>query len=210
MNGNGRPTLWIFAGPNGVGKTTYAFKNIRTVTDTVNFVNLDEIARGLSPFDVDAVRIRAARIALDMQQDFMRRGESFSIETTLAGRVYLNLVRQARETGFHVHLNYFLVPNAEICIARVAERVGRGGHFVPDDDVRRRFARSIAMFPAYARLADTWRAFDSRRRPPSPMAFGRDGGRSIGKNGWRKHAEVRVGIMPAAFREGLASLPLLP
>ena len=81
-----RPHLFIIAGPNGAGKTTYAFRHIRAVAGTSEFVNLDEIARGLSPLEPEKARQRAARVALEMTGGFIRAGVSFSLETTLAGR----------------------------------------------------------------------------------------------------------------------------
>jgi predicted ABC-type ATPase len=172
------PAIWIVAGPNGVGKTTYAFRHIRAVAGTVRFVNLDEIARGLSPMDPDAERREAARIALGRFDAYVAanggRGD-FSLETTLAGLTYLPRLRAAKERGWRVHLLYFAVATPEAALARIARRVSEGGHMVPEIDARRRFARSIANIPRYVALADMWRVFDNNGGQPKVAAEGRAG-----------------------------------
>jgi hypothetical protein len=103
-----QPTLWLIAGPNGVGKTTYAFRHVQRISGSIHFVNLDEIARGLSPLRPDAARLRAARVALSMQNDFLARRESFSLETTLFGMTYLGLVRRAEISDFESIFSFSL------------------------------------------------------------------------------------------------------
>ena len=172
------PAIWIVAGPNGVGKTTYAFRHIRAVAGTVRFVNLDEIARGLSPMDPDAERREAARIALGRFDAYVGanggRGD-FSLETTLAGLTYLPRLRAAKERGWRVHLLYFAVATPETALTRIARRVSEGGHMVPEVDARRRFVRSIANIPRYVALADMWRVFDNNGGQPKVAAEGRTG-----------------------------------
>jgi predicted ABC-type ATPase len=170
-----RPTLWIIAGPNGVGKTTYAFRHIRAVSGSARFVNLDEIARGLSPLDPLLDQRRAARVALATMRELMGEQVSFSIETTLAGRTHLQTIEQARAAGLRSALLYFAVPTVELCLARIARRVTEGGHAVPEADVRRRFARSLANLPAYVAAVDLWRVFDNAGPRPRAVAEGRRG-----------------------------------
>lgn len=174
-----RPTLWIVAGPNGVGKTTYAFRHIRAVTGSVNFVNLDEIARGLSPLEPEAARATAARVALRRIDDLIDGRRTFSIETTLSGRTHLRTIEKARRQGFGLSLLFFSVADPETCVARVARRVSEGGHDVPADDIRRRFARGIDNFRSYAGAVDLWRAFDVNGPALKTIAEGRRGCRSI-------------------------------
>ena len=168
-------TLWLIAGPNGAGKTTYAFRHIRTVSGSVHFVNLDEIARGISPLAPDAAPRTAARFALARIDELMTDRQSFSIETTLAGLTHLRTIERARSQGYAINLLYFSVRDVETCLARIARRVSEGGHNVPDPDVRRRFTRSLANFPRYASAVDLWRVFDNDQQKPTVAAEGRRG-----------------------------------
>lgn len=98
-----RPTLWLIAGPNGVGKTSYARRYLRAVAGTERFLNLDEIARGLSPLtptpDAETAAA-AARALLRHAHENIARGRGFALETTLAGRTHLRMVAAARAAGF--------------------------------------------------------------------------------------------------------------
>ena len=172
--------LWLIAGANGVGKTTFARARIREVTGSVRFVNLDEIARGLSPFDPMGEPIRAARTASGMLRDFIedrsRNGMPvLTTETTLSKRTHLGLLAASREAGIVTHLLYFAVTDPEVSITRVAQRVREGGHDVPETDLRRRFGRSLANLPAYIDAVDEWTLFDANPRTPAEVARGRRG-----------------------------------
>ncbi len=168
-------TFWLIAGPNGVGKTTYAFRNLLATAGTINFVNLDEIARGLSPLRPQAAERDAARVALERCRDFMRSGTSFAMETTLAGRTHFHLVDEAHAAGMNVNLQYFTVPDVEITLKRIARRVAEGGHDVPEAIVRRRFPRSIANAAELALKCNLWRIFDASLLPPVLVAEGQFG-----------------------------------
>jgi len=171
----GTPTLWLIAGPNGVGKTTYALRQVRAISGSVHFVNLDEITRGLSPIEPEAARQAAARVALERARKFIAGRNSFSLETTLAGRTHLRTLELARANNMQVRLLLFFVATPEICLTRVARRVLEGGHNVPEADVRRRFNRSMVNFADYAALADHWTVFDNARPMPATAAEGRRG-----------------------------------
>ncbi|MGP9818416.1 AAA family ATPase [Salinarimonas sp. NSM] len=166
--------LWLIAGANGVGKTTYAFRHIRAVSGSTAFVNLDEIARGLSPLDVEAGRVAASRVALARIAEFMAARRTFSLETTLAGRTHLRTIDAARGVGMEVAILYFAVARVETSLERIARRVRQGGHDVPEADARRRFVRSLASFEAYAARADQWSVFDANGQP-TIVAEGRAG-----------------------------------
>ena len=199
-----RPTLWLVAGPNGVGKTTYALRHIRAVSGSVRFVNLDEIARGLSPIAPDAERVEAARIALARIDALLRaNGDSvdFTIETTLSGLTYLRRLMAAKRRGWAINLLYFTVATPEAALTRIARRVSEGGHDVPEADARRRFARSIANFPRYAALADLWRVFDNNRPQPRVAAEGTVGCRSF--------LGASDGL-PADLSRAITALPVCP
>jgi predicted ABC-type ATPase len=173
MEANGRPTLWLIAGANGVGKTTYARARIEAVSGTTEFVNLDLIAQGLSPLDPSRQQTRAARVALDMARDLIAQKQSFSLETTLSGKTHLRLVALAKANGMAVKLFYFFVDTPEQCVERVARRVSEGGHDVPEADLRRRYTRSLNNFATYAKQCDFWRVYDANGRQPVTLAEGR-------------------------------------
>ncbi|MCV9940560.1 AAA family ATPase [Boseaceae bacterium BT-24-1] len=170
-----KPQFWIVAGPNGVGKTTYAFRHIRAVSGSTSFVNLDEIARGLSPLDPSAEQQRAARVALAMTRSLISEGRSFSIETTLSGKTHLRTITAAREAGFAINLLFFLVASPEVSLSRIARRVSEGGHDVAEADVRRRFDRAISNLPTYIGFVDQWRVFNNATLRPQVVAEGRRG-----------------------------------
>lgn len=170
-----KPQFWIVAGPNGVGKTTYAFRHIKAVSGSTRFVNLDEISRGLSPLDPGAEQQRAARVALEMTRSLIADRKPFSIETTLSGKTHLRTIAAAREAGFAINLLFFLVASPEVSLSRIARRVSEGGHDVSEADVRRRFDRAIANLPIYIDQADQWRVFDNATLKPKVVAEGRRG-----------------------------------
>lgn len=137
------PNLYIIAGPNGAGKTTASYTLLPEILHCVNFVNADEIARGLSPFSPETVDVQAARIMLDRIEELLSQKADFGIETTLATRSYVQLVRCAQASGYKVHLLFFYLETPEQAIQRVAQRVSNGGHGIPEEVIRRRFKRGI-------------------------------------------------------------------
>ena len=175
MANGSSPVLWLVAGANGVGKTTYARDHIQRYSGTKSFVNLDEIARGLSPFEPEAERIRAARISLNylnsvldfprLENSLVDSRKSISLETTLAGLTHLRTIARAKANGWQVHLLYFAVQSPEVSLARIARRVSEGGHDIPEADARRRFKRSLQNFTLYAAQCNLWRVFDNNARP---------------------------------------------
>ena len=118
----------IVAGPNGAGKTTFAREYLLKEANCPDFVNVDLIAAGLSPFDPDRAAIRAGRIMLAEIQRRTRKGESFAFETTLSGHIYARLIPRWRKAEYSVRLIFLSLPTPEIAIARVAARVAQGGH----------------------------------------------------------------------------------
>ena len=151
-----RPNLYIIAGPNGAGKTTASYTLLPETLGCTNFVNADEIARGLSPFSPETVDVQAARIMLERIEELLTQKVDFAIETTLAARSYVSLVKRAQAVGYKVHLLFFCLETPEQAILRVAQRVSAGGHNIPEDVIRRRFTRGIQnLFDLYVPLCDT-------------------------------------------------------
>lgn len=169
---NGPKRFWLIAGPDGAGRTTYAFRNVPAVSGSLNFVNLDEIARGLSPLEPKLAEREAARVALARAREFMRRAEVFSMETTMSGKVHLALMEDARRHGLSPALLYFSVRTPEICLERIARRVAEGGHDVAERIVRRRFARSHDNLRDYCAAADLWRIYEASGPRPCLAAEG--------------------------------------
>lgn len=167
-----RPRFWLIAGPNGVGKTTYAFKNVPAVSGSLNFVNLDEIARGLSPLAPRLAERAAARIALARAREFIAEGTVFTMETTMSGQTHLGLMQAARAAGMSPCLLYFSVEAPETCLERISRRVAEGGHDVEESVVRRRFLRSHENLPAYCDEADLWRIYEATGLKPCLAAEG--------------------------------------
>ena len=156
----------IIAGPNGVGKTTFAREFLPTDAELPNFVNADLIAAGLSPFAPDLAAFKAGRIMLETIADYARHGESFSFETTLSGLSYAQMIPVWRSSGYLVKLIFLSLPNIEIALERVATRVIQGGHNVPEVVIRRRFVHGIQNFDHYKVLVDSWQLYDNSDAPP--------------------------------------------
>lgn len=156
------PNCYIIAGSNGAGKTTFATEFLPHYADCPNFINPDLIARGLSPFEPDAAMVRAGRMVLQRIRESMQSKTDFAFETTLSGRAYATLIKELRDTGYRVNMFYLWIPDPELALVRIRDRVTKGGHNVPSRDVRRRFARTITnLFALYRPLLDTLHFFDN-------------------------------------------------
>ena len=169
--------LYIIAGCNGAGKTTASMTILPKSLLVKEFVNADEIAEGLSPFNPEGVAIEAGRLMLERIQYLLGKGESFSIETTLATRSYINLVKEAHELGYTVHLIYFWLNSPQLAVDRVAERVSKGGHNIPYEVILRRYSKGIDnLFKLFMREVDIWAIYDNSQYKRERIAFG---GKSI-------------------------------
>src|SRR5438067_1726614 len=125
------PTIYVIAGCNGAGKTTFAKEFLPNEVKCLRFYNADEIARGLSPLDPQAGALRAGRLLLNEIRGSLSRGETFALETTLSGRTYVITFKRALELGYELELHFLWLSNVEQAIARVRRRVRMGGHDVP-------------------------------------------------------------------------------
>ena len=168
-----RPNLIILAGCNGAGKTTSAPSILKGTLRVAKFVNADVIARGLSGFDPTAAATHAGRIMLRRINELAAARETFAFESTLAGRSLATWLPQRIADGYAVHIVFLWLPSPEIAIARVAGRVRRGGHDIPETTIRRRFQRGLHNFFAlYQPLATTWRVYDNQGARPRLVARG--------------------------------------
>jgi predicted ABC-type ATPase len=158
--------IYIIAGCNGAGKTTASFTILPEILDCKEFVNADEIAKGLSPFQPEKVAFEAGRIMLERIDTLLNSNENFAFETTLATKSYKQKLIVAKENGFKVKLVFFWLPTIEMAINRVAVRVSEGGHNIPADIIARRYLRGIInLFKIYIPLCDSWMLFDNEENP---------------------------------------------
>jgi predicted ABC-type ATPase len=160
----------VLAGPNGAGKTTTAGSILRDALAVREFVNADTIAQGLSAFDVEAAAMRAGRIMLDRIHELGRERVDFAFETTMASRSFAPWIAQLLREGYSFELVFLWLPSPEMAVARVADRVRLGGHSVPEEVVRRRYARGLKnFFQLYRPLASSWHFLDSSSAVPTRL-----------------------------------------
>lgn len=165
--------LYIISGCNGAGKTTASYTVLPEILDCKEFVNADEIARGLSPFNPESVAIEAGRLMLSRIEELLRRNNSFSIETTLATKSYINLVHRAHAQGYTVRLLFFWLNSPELALQRIAERVAKGGHNIPEPIARRRYVAGINnLFKLFMSEVDSWEIYDNSIFPSVHIAAG--------------------------------------
>ena len=170
------PRLYILCGCNGAGKTTASYTMLPEILDCHEFVNSDEFAKSLSPFDPSTASVSASRFMLMRIQFLLDQGTDFSIETTLATRSLVSIIKDARSRGYSVALLYLWVQSPEIAIQRVRDRVNHGGHNIPEDVLRRRYQMGIRyLFNTYIPLCDRWVMVDNTKSPFSVIAEGSSG-----------------------------------
>ena len=168
--------VYIIAGPNGSGKTTFARKFLPDYAKCRNFVNADLIAQGLSPFSPRSAAIKAGRLVLEQIHSLAGKNVDFAFETTLSGKAYLVFLKALKEKGYTISLFFLWIPNAELALVRIKDRVAEGGYDIPAVDVRRRFNRSIFNFFTYYRpLLDTWLLFNNADIIPRLIAQEKNG-----------------------------------
>ncbi|MBL7858084.1 MAG: zeta toxin family protein [Cyclobacteriaceae bacterium] len=156
------PNLYIIGGCNGAGKTTASFTVLPEILNCKEFVNADEIARGISPFQPETVAFEAGRFMLTRIDELMEKGIDFAFETTLATRSYSSTIQKAKDIGYFISLVYFWLDSSELAISRVKERVASGGHNIPEHVVKRRYVRGLLnLFDLYIPSVDFWIAVDN-------------------------------------------------
>ena len=158
--------LYIISGCNGAGKTTASYTVLPEILLCKEFVNADEIAKGLSPFNPESMAIEAGRLMLKRINELLAAKVSFSIETTLATRSYTRLIQRAQNAGYKVSLIYFWLNSPELAVNRVLQRVNEGGHNVPMDVIYRRYQAGINnLFQIYMPRVDYWLLADNSISP---------------------------------------------
>ena len=167
------PRLFIIAGCNGAGKTTASYSMLPELLECTQFVNSDEFAKSLAPFDPDSASMSAGRYMLLKIKYLFDRNQDFCIESTLATRSLLRMVREAKSNGYYVTLIYFWLNSPELAIARVKDRVAAGGHNTPEPIIRRRYKMGLEyFFDAYVPECDRWILADNSDPPFTIIADG--------------------------------------
>jgi len=163
-------TICIIGGCNGAGKSTLA-RELLPRMGIERFLNADLIAKGLSPVNPSLVAFSAGRRLIEEARSLIAAGTSFAIESTLSGKTYVKLLREAKESGYRLVLQYIMIDSAAQAVERVKLRVMTGGHHVPEEDVRRRFERSMRHFlHDYLPLADEWGLWENGVPPAVKIA----------------------------------------
>ena len=166
-----KPTIYIVAGANGSGKTTFANEFLPNFVDCREFLNADLIAAGLSPFAPETQNVRAGRLLLSRIYELVKAKRDFGFETTLSSRSYVRMLSDMKTSGYRVFLFFLWLPSSDLALARVTNRVRQGGHNVPEADIRRRFTSGVRnLFQLYRPLLDAWWIYDASELPPTIIA----------------------------------------
>ena len=167
------PRLYIISGCNGAGKTTASYSLLPEMLECSEFVNSDEFAKGLSPFDPSKASIQASRYMLLKIRYLLKKQQDFAVETTLATRTLMRTVEMAQAVGYTVTLLYFWLKSPEMAVERVKARVEAGGHDIPEDTIRRRYRVGINyFFNYYAPKCERWILADNSQIPFRVIAEG--------------------------------------
>lgn len=147
--------LYIIAGCNGAGKTTASYTILPEIIKCKEFVNADEIARGLSPFYPEKAAISSGKIMPERINWLLRENHTFAFETTIATKGFEKLILQAKKKNYSTQILFFWIQNVELAIERVRIRVLEGGHNVEPDVIRRRYSKGIInLFKIYLPIVD--------------------------------------------------------
>lgn len=155
MNTAKEKQVIIIAGANGSGKTTFAKKYLETVEEKYEFLNVDEFAKQMSPKDPSKARLTAGKRVINLLTECTQQGKNIAIESTLSGSFLEKHIRELKEYGYKISLTFIFLASRELCIERIKSRVMKGGHDVPEEDVKRRYIRGLSNFwNSYRPLAD--------------------------------------------------------
>ena len=163
--------LYIIAGCNGAGKTTASLTVLPDVLHCYEFVNADNIAKGLSPFNIEGVAIEAGRIMLFRINELLNKKVDFAIETTLASKSYASLIKRAKQLGYEIHLIFFWLNSVELAKERVKQRVLSGGHDIPKETIERRYKAGMKNFNhIFRNIVSSWVIYDNSKNIPILVA----------------------------------------
>lgn len=177
------PNLYIISGCNGAGKTTASYTILPEILNCHEFVNADNIAAGLSPFNPESVAVAAGRTMLNRIQILVAEQADFAVETTLSTRSYVSLIKQAHLLGYKVSLLYFWLSSPEVAIERVAKRVSKGGHDIPSETIDRRYYRGISnLYNLYMPICEEWALVNNMDLVPKLIAKSDRFGKTIFNN----------------------------
>src|ERR1035437_2342419 len=167
------PNLYIIAGCNGAGKTTASFTILPEMLNCREFVNADEIARGLSPFQPEKVPIESGRIMIHRVNELIEQQVDFAFETTLSTLSLQGIIASAKEKDYVITLVYIWLKSPEMAIQRVRKRVSEGGHDIPDETIIRRYNSGLNnLFELYMPISDFWMVIDNSESPLTLVAEG--------------------------------------
>lgn len=177
--------MYVISGCNGAGKTTTSFTLLPELLKCNNFVNADSIAYGLSPLNPKAADFQAGRLMLDRIKHLIESKETFAFETTLTTLSYKNIFTEAKKNKFEITLLYIWLNNHKLAIQRVNERKRLGGHFVPEEIIKRRYYKGLINFyKIFKNYSDNWYIFDNSYIKPVQVASG------FGKSEIRIHNKI--------------------
>jgi predicted ABC-type ATPase len=167
------PVVFIIAGCNGAGKTTASYTILPELLNIKEFVNADEIARGLSPFQPEKLAIEAGKIMLGRIRSLISQRTDFAFETTLSSRSFVALINEAKQTGYKVNLLYYWLDDVDLAIERVRVRVSEGGHNIARDVIVRRYYSGLKnLLTLYIDKVDFWLLVDNSKKEPEVIAEG--------------------------------------
>lgn len=167
------PNLFIIAGPNGAGKTTTAVKLLPDFLNCVEYVNADNIAKGISPFNVEGAAFQAGRVMLDRMKDLVERKIDFAFETTLSAKSYVSFLKHCKSRGYEITLIFIWLDSPETAKQRVKSRVEKGGHNIPEKVIERRYKKGIENFGKYfVNLCDGFFVFNNSGAVPELAVTG--------------------------------------
>jgi len=148
--------LYIISGCKGAGKTTASLNILPDLLNCKEFVNADEIARGLSPFQPEKVSIEAGRLMLKRIEELINSNQDFSFETTLSTKSFINTIEKAKSKSYYITLIFFWLESVELAKDRVEKRVMEGGHNIEPNVIERRYKAGIKnLFHLYSNRVDS-------------------------------------------------------